>query len=181
MIKAFHQRKSIRLKDYDYSQPADYFVTASTHDQECILGDIVKDEMQLSPQGKIAVQCWMELPNHFTNVVLDEYVIMQNLVLGILILHDSGRDVKLNFPTKLSQRKGTLSVIVRTFKAAVTTECHRYRYYDFLRQSRFYEHIIRDEKDLNNIRDYITGNPLAWLKGEEYPNRMPIFMHKEET
>jgi putative transposase len=115
MINDFHQRKSIRLKDYDYSQPVDYFLTVCTHDQECIFGDIVKDEMQLSPQGKIAVRGWKELPNHFTNVVLDEYVIISNHLHRILILHDSGRDVQLNIPTRLSPRKGTLSIIVRTF------------------------------------------------------------------
>jgi REP element-mobilizing transposase RayT len=62
-----------------------------------------------------------------------------------------------------------LSVIVRTFKAAVTTECKRRGLGKFTWQSRFYEHIIRDDKDLNNIRDYIINNPMKWIEDNENP------------
>jgi REP element-mobilizing transposase RayT len=89
-----------------------------------IFGKIIHGEMQLNANGSIADKCWKEIPRHFQNVELDEYVIMPNHIHGIIILHDHSRDVQLNVPTRLSPRKGTLSVIIRTFKAAVTTECH---------------------------------------------------------
>ena len=86
-----HCRKSIRLKDYDYSQPGEYFVTICTHSHECILGKIIQGEMQLNIVGKIAEKCWREIPKHFQNVELDEYVIMPNHIRGIIILHDLGK------------------------------------------------------------------------------------------
>ena len=63
-------RKSIRLKDYDYSQPGEYFVTICTHSHEFILGEIIQDGMQLNIVGKIAEKCWREILRHFPNVEL---------------------------------------------------------------------------------------------------------------
>jgi putative transposase len=168
MIETCHHRKTIRLKEYDYSQSGEYFITICTHEKEDILGEIVADEMKLSQEGIIAQQCWKEIPSHFENVELAEYVVMPNHIHGIIILNDHGRDVQLNVPTRLSPRKGSLSVIIRTYKAAVTTECRRKGLFDFRWQSRFYEHIIRSNKDLDNIRDYITGNVLRWAFDTEY-------------
>ena len=124
--------------------------------------------MRLSQEGIIAQQCWKQIPRHFENVELDEFVVMPNHIHGIIILNDHGRDVQLNVPTRLSPKKGSLSVIIRTYKAAVTTECRRKGLSDFRWQSRFYEHIIRSDKDLDKIRDYISGNVLQWTFDSEY-------------
>ena len=161
--------ESIRLKGYDYSSPGEYFITICTLDKQCVLGDVVDKEMQLNEIGKIVAQCWEEIPNHFPNVELDAFVAMPNHVHGIIIINDRGRDVQLNVSTRLSPKRGSLSVIVRTFKAAVTTICRRQGYHEFGWQSRFYEHIIRSEKELNIIRDYIVNNPAAWLQDDELP------------
>jgi putative transposase len=67
-------RKSIRLKEYNYSQPGEYFVTICTHDHECTLGEIIQGGMQLNIVGEIAEKCWREIPKHFPNVELDEYI-----------------------------------------------------------------------------------------------------------
>ena len=168
MITTPHNRKTIRLKEYDYAQPGEYFITICTYEKEDTFGEIVADEMRLSQEGRIAQQCWRQIPSHFEDVELDEFVVMPNHIHGIIILNDHGRDVQLNVPTRLSPKKGSLSVIIRTYKAAVTTECRRKGLYDFRWQSRFYEHIIRGNKDLNNIRDYITGNVLKWASDSEY-------------
>jgi REP element-mobilizing transposase RayT len=82
-----------------------------------------------------------------------------------------GRDVQLNVSTRISPKRGTLSVVIRTFKAAVTTECRRTGWHEFRWQPRFYEHIIHDERDSQNIRDYIIGNPIKWFYDSENPDR----------
>ncbi len=125
MITTTHNRKTIRLKEYDYAQPGEYFITICTYEKEDTFGEIIADEMRLSQEGRIAQQCWRQIPSHFEDAELDEFVVMPNHIHGIIILNDHGRDVQLNVPTRLSPKKGSLSVIIRTYKAAVTTECRR--------------------------------------------------------
>ena len=186
------RRKIIRLKEYDYSSSGAYFVTICTHNKENVFGKIVDGEVHLSDVGEIAHKCWIEIPNHFYYVNSDVHVIMPNHVHSIIIINKkedipgdnfTRKDIQLNVPTekikinvsaisaKISPRQGTLSVIVRTYKAAVTTECRRYGYSNFLWQSRFYEHIIRDERDYRNIQEYIPNNPLQWSFDKENPLR----------
>jgi len=172
MIAVRHHRKTIRLREYDYSQPGEYFITICTHEKEYKFGEIVAEEMRLSQEGIIAQQFWQQIPRHFENAELDEFVVMPNHIHGIIKLNDR-RDVQLNVPTshvptRLSPNKGSLSVIMRTYKAAVTTECRRKGLSDFRWQSRFYEHIVRSNKDLDRIRDYIAGNVLQWTFDSEY-------------
>jgi len=164
-------RKSIRLKEYDYSQPGEYFITICTYKHKCIFGDIINEEMMLSEHGLIARKCWDDIPKHFPFVTLDVFVIMTNHIHGIIIINHHGRDVQLNVPTRLSPQKNTLSVIIRTYKAAVTTQCYKNGNYDFKWQPRYYEHVIRDDRDLINIRDYIINNPLKWFFDNENPNK----------
>ena len=87
-----HHRESIRLKGYDYSQPGGYFVTIVAQNRDCLFGEIVEGEMRLSRAGRIVQQAWMDLPNHYAAVVLDEFVIMPNHVHGVIVLMDTGRD-----------------------------------------------------------------------------------------
>ncbi len=75
---------STRLKGWDYSSPGYYFITICTKDRECFFGEIIKEKMYLSEIGEIAHRYWAEIPNHFNNVVLDEFVIMPNHVHGII-------------------------------------------------------------------------------------------------
>jgi len=166
-----HHRKTIRLKEYDYSQPGGYFVTLCTHEKVCVFGEVVEDEVRLSLIGAIAKRFWDEIPNHFPMAEMDEYIVMPNHIHGIIVLNDHGRDVQLNVPTRLSPRRGTLSVIIRTYKAAVTMECRKMGYSEFGWQSRYYDHIIRDGKDLDRICDYIVENPVKWYLDENNPNR----------
>ncbi len=77
-----HQRRSIRLKGYDYSQAGAYFVTICTKDRECIFGKIVDEEMRLTQGGRIADECWRNIPTHYPHVVLNKFVIMPNHVHG---------------------------------------------------------------------------------------------------
>jgi putative transposase len=175
LFKNTFRIESTRLKEYDYSQPGGYFVTICSHNHECLFGDVQEEEMILSPIGKIARRCWEEIPHHFNNIALDAFVIMPNHMHGIIFINDKDddtkntkrRDVQLNVSTGISPKRGTLSVVIRTYKAAVTTMCRRNGYENFKWQSRFYEHIIRDERDLQNTRDYIINNPIKWFYDEE--------------
>ena len=79
-------RKSIRLKDYDYSHPGSYFVTVLVRNRECLLGEVIKGEMKLSEMGKIVENVWNELPTRYPCVGLDEFVIMPNHIYGIIVI-----------------------------------------------------------------------------------------------
>jgi len=170
------RRRSIRLRDFDYSRDGAYFVTICTKGRELFLQEPVIH--------KIASDCWKEISNHFPNVEADEWVVMPNHVHGILLFAE-GRGVQLNAPTRhaatsavrnadsaysfISPRRGTLGVIIRTYKAAVTSLSHRRGYEDFAWQRNYYEYIIRDEPELSRVREYIRNNPQEWESDENHP------------
>jgi putative transposase len=81
-----HHRRSIRLKEYDYSQPGGYFVTVCTQGHEHLFGEILDGEIKLNRYGEIVKECWHDLPNHYPCVKLDEFVVMPNHVHGIIII-----------------------------------------------------------------------------------------------
>ena len=81
-----HHRRSIRLKDYDYSQVGADYVMIVTHQRDDLFGRIVNEEMQMSDFGRIADKCWRAIPEHFPNVELDVHVTMPNHVHGILAI-----------------------------------------------------------------------------------------------
>ncbi len=84
-----HDRRSIRLPEYDYTQPEVYFVTMCTWQRQNLFGEIDEGQMVLTEWGQVAAECWAAIPMHFTRVVLDEWVIMPNHVHGILVTTDS--------------------------------------------------------------------------------------------
>lgn len=125
--------------------------------------------MLLNELGKRVNNLWKELPDHNSNVILDEYVVMPNHLHGIIIINDNlSRGVQLNAPTEnnlyseISPKIGSLSVIVRNFKAAFTTWCRSNAYPDFKWQRNYYDRVIRNEKELNAVREYIFYNPNKW-------------------
>ena len=174
-----NRRRSIRLVEYDYALPGAYFVTICIKDRKSILSDIKNGNILLSPIGGIAHQCWKEIPNHFPNVELNAFIVMPNHLHGILILTDHCRGVQLNAPDlttanyskSISPKQGTLSVIIRTFKAAVTTQCLKRKYHFHGWQRNYYEPIVRNEHVLGRIREYIVNNPLQWQYDRENPDR----------
>ena len=84
-----HHRRSIRLRNYDYSQAGAYFVTICTHHRECLFGEITNRAMRLNDAGKIAAQCWQDIPVHFSHAALDEWTVMPNHVHGIIVITDT--------------------------------------------------------------------------------------------
>ena len=79
-----HHRHSIRLRGYDYSCSGLYFITICCQDRASIFGNVVSSSMILNDNGQIARQCWLEIPDHFPDVSLHEFIIMPNHIYGIV-------------------------------------------------------------------------------------------------
>lgn len=177
---------------WDYGWNAAYFVTICTKNRVCWFGDIVETQdvaspkqMQLSEMGKIADKCWLEIPEHFPFVKLGNHIVMPNHVHGIVIidkpdggLDDNERTVETqNFaslPLESNKPKNqfgpqskNLASIIRGFKIGVTKNA-RFINPDFTWQSRYHDHIIRNEKSFYTISEYIVDNPLKWKEDKFY-------------
>ncbi len=174
LFKETYRIESARLREWDYAWPWWYYVTICTKGAVECFGRVVDGEMVLSPLGEIARSCWGAIPGHLSYVDLDVMQIMPNHIHGIIILkEDPRRDVASNVSTnasamsRISPKRGSLGVVVRSYKSAVTRCAHRYGFPSFAWQSRFYDHVIRHERDLARIRTYITKNVLAWTLDRE--------------
>jgi len=180
-----HHRHSIRLPNYDYSQPGYYFVTLCAHDRECLFGDIENNNIVLSNVGKMVEKKWYDLSVRFPGIKLDRMVIMPNHLHGIIIITDCCRGGV--FPplppaiTKIGADQGaaiappgggkSLGQMIAWFKYESTKAINR----DItsnpemkIWQRNFFERIIRDDEELNRIRNYIATNPGTWKEDENY-------------
>jgi len=180
-----HHRRSIRLKGFDYSSEGAYYVTIVAQGRECLFGEIVDGEMRLNEYGKIVQKWWNEIPIHFPNVELGAFIIMPNHVHGIIYIIEERRGEvlsprnnpnanNLNANNKGGEtpplRKPTLGQIVAYFKYQSTKEMNRIETPNAITrfwQRNYYEHIIRNEKELQQKTDYILDNPSRWDEDEE--------------
>jgi REP element-mobilizing transposase RayT len=160
-----HDRKSVRLKGHDYAAAGKYFVTICTYDRDCIFGNVIDEEMKLSQFGEIVRDAWYDLPNHNNGIDLGEFIVMPNHILVIIIINDVGAGSE---PAPTGKRHG-LTEIIRQLKTFSSIRINKTRNTIGIRvwQRGYYEHIIRNEKELNNIRDYIINNPIKWAYDEE--------------
>ena len=160
-----HHRRSIRLKHYDYSQEGAYFVTVCTNDKEWLFGDVINGEMQLNDMGNVTLQCWKEIPKHFPNAVLDEFIVMPNHIHGIVIFNAVGAK---NISPLQHGTSMTIGSVIRGFKIGVTKWARANGASHDPWQRNYYEHIIRNQPELNKIREYIINNLLNWETDENY-------------
>jgi len=125
--------------------------------------------MVLNDLGKIAEECWLDIPKHYIESELDEYIIMPNHIHGIIIIDYD--NVGKGHPENTGQvapslqqnnKKHNLGNIIGSFKSAVSQKAHEKNYKNFSWQSSFYDRVIRNESELFNIRKYIQQNPLKW-------------------
>ena len=205
-----HKRRSIRLKDYNYSQPGEYFITICTYNHKHLFGEIVDEEMRLNKLGEIVQEEWLRTAEIRENVELDSFIVMPNHIHGIIVLtepvgancyspqekHDNnssnngayndttmnrtniisiGKGAYIDTPlrkTKFHSPSGTIGAIIRGFKSAATKGINELRSTPGIPvwQRGYYEHIIRDGKDLDNVREYIANNPAKWLFEKEIPD-----------
>ena len=89
-----HQRRSVRIKEYDYSQPGAYFITLVTYRRECLFGVITNGELQLSSYGKIADEHWRAIPAHFPHARLGAHIIMPNHLHGVIEITETRNPVE---------------------------------------------------------------------------------------
>lgn len=193
-----HHRRSIRLKGHDYSKTGAYFVTVCTQNRECLFGNVIEKEMRLNEAGKMIESIWENLSNQYPGIQEDAFVVMPNHIHGIIVLSDlnrrgescirphshrhprSNRIIRNGKGDHKDRPYGTLDRtvgrILQGFKSISTRE-----YISAIRmqgwlpfpgklwQRNYHERIIRDENELNRIREYIALNPTRWMEDEENP------------
>ncbi len=172
----YHHRRSIRLKEYDYTNPNWYYITICTHNKKCFFGEIKEEKMLLNNPGKIVEEEWLKTREIREYIDLDNYVIMPNHFHGIIIESSVGatRWVAPQAPQAPTALKATtlqpcsLAAIIGQFKSKVTKRIKQIGIHNFKWQRNYYEHIIRNEEDLFRIRKYIELNPLKWKSDKYY-------------
>jgi len=150
-----HHRRSIRLRNYDYSQPGAYFVTICTYQKQSWFGEIKNGQIYLNQLGKIVADEWLKTCKIRPNFKLDEWVIMPNHFHGIVIINDYSGDDQ-----SLGARDAPLDLGARDAP-----------------QRNYYESILRDEKYLAVVREYIINNPKNWPNDRDY---LPIDQQSQE-
>ncbi|WP_430932173.1 transposase [Saccharicrinis sp. 156] len=185
-FKGKYRIESARMQNWDYGWNASYFVTICTQNREHYFGEIENNEMILSEIGKMADKYWYEIPEQFPFVKLDEFVVMPNHIHGIVVIDkqddkrdggdccEHGRDAinRVSTGTKTINIGGfsgiknpmiteNLSKIIRWYKGRVTFESRKI-HADFAWQSRFHDHIVRDDISYQRIKNYIINNPKKW-------------------
>lgn len=180
-------RRTIRLKGYDYSSSGMYFVTICTQDKLCLFGEVIDSEMVLNDFGKIAYNEWNKTLELRSNIELGEFIIMPNHMHGIIIINtptpivgancirpnksDDNQTGVCNTPLQPSIQ--TLGSIISGYKSAVARQTNNSNVVTKPKiwQRNYYEHIIRNEKSYNNITDYIASNPINWQSDDYFINK----------
>lgn len=173
-----HDRKSIRLKGYDYSQAGLYFITICVQNRECLFGNIINDQMILNDAGMMISKWYHELENKFPDIRCHQMIVMPNHFHAILenvgavgMVGMVGADLRVcpNNHTEGEHVGSPLHRVVQWFKTMTTNEYIRgvkhlgWQPFDRkLWQRNYWEHIIRTENNYNRIAQYILNNPKKW-------------------
>lgn len=186
------QRKPLRLKEYDYSKPGYYFVTICTRERgtdilasaappnDTLVGAIINrpspDHPQVSvqpspsqivatPWGNIVERAIHDIPHHYSSVTVDMYAIMPDHVHLLLIIKSpeaEGGGRQIAAPTV------TVSTVIQQLKRVVSREAGQ-----SIWQKGYYDHIVRNDEDLQTIRQYIQNNPANWLLNQSQIDPVP--------
>ena len=165
------QRKPMRLPEYDYSLPGAYFVTMCTKNRELLFE---------SPETRLAVEsAWHSVKDVFANIELDEFVVMSNHGHGVVWITGEGtyrlhpgtwRNDGVR-TTENNPKFETLSNIIGAFKTTAATRVNKLRGIMGVSvwQKSFYDRIIRNDYELERIREYIRNNPIKWEEDRDNP------------
>jgi REP element-mobilizing transposase RayT len=193
-----HHRRSIRLEGYDYTQAGAYFVTVCTQDRACLFGDVIEGEMRLNDAGRMVTAIWDDIPSRHPSTGTDAFVVMPNHVHGIILVGaplvgarsvvgarsdvrpTAGTTTPNGATTRVAPtgdpKRPSLGDIVGAFKSITTNEYALGGtsggwppFPGRLWQRNFYEHIVRNDRDLDRIRQYIADNPARWAEDPENP------------
>ncbi len=172
MFKNKYRISSARLSNWDYGSHGLYYITICTKDRVHYFGEVranietLHNETQniasLQPTsiGQLAFNNWLDIPNHFSFIELDEFIVMPNHIHGILFINKPDKvDWTKN---KFGVQSQNLASVIRGYKASVKTFA-TINNIEFNWQPRYYDHVITSEKEYFNIREYIFNNPAQWL------------------
>jgi len=183
---------SARLPHWDYRWAGAYFITICTQNREHFFGEVVNGQMKLSYTGVIADILWHQIPHHSKNVELGAFVVMPNHIHGVVIINNPDPfyavvetlhatslpptdATSLRTPNQkfsiISPKSNSVSAIIRSYKSAVTKHAHRLGF-TFQWQTRFYDHIIRDERSFQTISNYIENNPVNWREDKFFKTEL---------
>jgi putative transposase len=160
-----HHRRSIRLKGFDYSRSAIYFVTICVQNRECLLGTILQNQLFLNDAGGMVSAEWLALVSRFPSVILDEFVVMPNHFHGIIYISPDSPD----HPTLGKILGAFKSIVNNNYIIGVKTNDWE-PFNKRLWQRNYYEHIVRDDSALQKIREYIQSNPRTWQTDSLHPD-----------
>ena len=167
-------RKSLRLKNFDYSSNGKYFITICTYNKENYFGYIDSGKMHLSSYGKIAEEeiINVNIRRESQYIEIEKYIVMPNHIH--MFIQISNEDWFHNYQKEAFSKPTSKSIpsVVRSYKSAVSKRIHE-TYNSPLTpyniwQPRYYDNIIRNEKAYQKIWDYIDSNPLCWEKDKFY-------------
>ena len=182
-MQVLPNRQSIRLKWFDYTSSAFYFVTLCTYKREHFFGHIKNEKMHLSKAGSIAQSVWLSVPERFPGVQLDEFVFMPNHAHMLLIIYN--RTNVSNMPAKFQAymqemmeehhpelkepyKPTELWKVLRTFKGASTRLIRVAGTSNFGWQGRYWHEIVFNKTRLEDLREYIRNNPKTWERDKLY-------------
>ena len=193
---ASRHRRSVRLSGYDYATTGAYFVTICTWRRQCLFGNVCEGEVRLNELGLIGRDEWSRTGLLRHNVETETCVVMPNHLHGIIAITSHRRgvlhtpqssavarthlDLASGTPTNAPQESlrspsETIGAIVRGFKSACSRRINQVRVTPNqpVWQRNYHEHVIRNEKDLQRLRQYILDNPSRWIDDRNHPSRIP--------
>ena len=170
-----HHRRSVRLRGYDYARAAAYFVTVCVHEKEHLFGEVVEGEIVLNEAGRMVEAWWRAIPRRYATVQVDSFVVMPNHIHGIIRIVGADPRVRPSKGAHVGADKqgahigAPLHRVVQWFKTMTTNDylrcVHKLGWPPLsgkLWQRNYYEHISRNQRELNVIREYIATNPVRW-------------------
>lgn len=182
-----HHRRSIRLKGYDYASAGAYFITLCTFQRQCLFGKIIDGTMQLNECGQIIAEEWLQSSAIRQEIDFDQWVIMPNHLHGIVLItpiNPVGAHNRVGAHGRAPLRMGiahrrprSLSSFIAGFKSTTTKRINIARNLPRtpVWQRNYYDHIIRSEKSLQYIQQYIQNNPATWPDDQLNPSNPSKF------
>jgi putative transposase len=177
-FKDIYRIPSARAQWWDYSRNGIYFITICTSGHDLYFGQILNELMILSNIGELVREEWGKSFKIRKELFCDSFVIMPNHIHAILRIdnQDTTFQSSKNKTTidsennNLMRRPKSISSFMAGFKSAVTTKATKMNSC-FGWQSRFYDHIVRNEEEYQKIDNYIRNNPRNWKEDKLFKNQ----------
>jgi putative transposase len=167
-------RRSIRLGGHDYRLGGSYFITICAAERRPLFSD--------PGVRRLVEETWLQVPQHFDGVAVDQFVVMPNHFHGIVVLGRAAVGAQHAAPLHGPVvHAGSLGAIVRSFKSAATKQARQSGSVSGdVWQRNYYERIIRNDAELNRIREYIALNPTRWEFDRDNPARTIDSVYERE-